>query len=197
MFSIWRSLPVRVTQFSQAVAAHKSLLSSTFWCCIFSPSASSPSAIRGSPLVRCICMPAINNWAFHSCHLWMRGGTIKGWREPEGRRGEISRGEKGDCWRERGRFCSVSVGCAVCILISSTRKVWWGGGRGGGGGRGETLFSVIRKKNLGQHRRLVWIYVSVWGRVCNKCTHPLHFCKRKPAPPCWCLHWFSFPSGFN
>lgn len=44
--------------------------------------------------------------------------------------------------------------------------MWWGGGRGGGGGRGETLFSVIRKKNLGQHRRLVWIYVSVWGRVC-------------------------------
>lgn len=30
MFCVWRSLPVRVTQFNQAVAAHKSLLSPTF-----------------------------------------------------------------------------------------------------------------------------------------------------------------------
>lgn len=40
----------------------------------------------------------------------------------------------------------------------------------------------------------MWIYVSVWGRVYNKCTHPLPSCKQKPVPPCWCLagHWFFF-----
>lgn len=36
------------------------------------------------------------------------------------------------------------LGCAVCSLISSARKVWRSGG--GGGRRGETLFSLIRKK---------------------------------------------------
>lgn len=116
----------------------------------------------------------------------MQGRTIKGWNESGGRWMEISR-------RKRrmdavGGVCTVSVGCAVYSLISSARKVLRGGRRG------ETLFSVIRrkKKTLSAQWCWVWIYVSVWGRVYNKCTHPLPFCKQKPVTPCWRRtgHWF-------
>lgn len=48
------------------------------------------------------------------------------------------RGEKrrDDCG---GRICCVSVGCAVCSLISCARKMWRGGRRG------KTLFPLIKR----------------------------------------------------
>lgn len=175
MFSVWRLLPVRVTQFSQAVAAHKSLLSATFWFCIFSSSSSSFSTMWGSPIVLWICVPAINNWAFHLCHLWIQETNKRmerAWRKAGGDRQEEEEKENRCWWKKRGKCCTVSVECAVCSLISSARKVWRGGGR-----RGQ------KEKTRSAQRCWVWIYVSVRGQGNIKCTCTLPFCKQKIVLP--------------
>lgn len=138
MLSIWLLLPVLMTQFSQAVAPHKSLLSPTFLVLYL--------LLLLLSHVRCFprfppYMPAINNWTFHFVsYPNVKKNHIKDWTSLQGTRWRSveKRGKKrrDDCG---GRICCVSVGCAVCSLISCARKMWRGGRRG------KTLFPLIKR----------------------------------------------------
>lgn len=176
MFSVWRSLPVHVTQFSQAV---KSPISYFFGVASSLP----PPLLRiFSFLFAAACLQLIIE---HLRRSQMQRRSIKGWNEHGGRQMEISRRKRKE-WRERGRFYRVSVGCAVCSLISSARKVWRGGGR-----RVRPCSLWLKEKQSAGCEEL-----SVWRQMYNKSVCLLPFCKQKSVPPCWCLtsHWFSFSS---
>lgn len=160
MFSVWRSLqyawPSSV-KLSSLLSPTSLVLHLLFFHLLF-------LLCWGSPLSWCICMPAINNWAFHSCRIWMQRRTTKGCKESGGKRIEISRGEKakekGWCWRVAGSFYSVSVGCAVYSLISSARKVWRGGEN-----RGKTCSLWLKKKTQSAQWCWLWIIVCVDASV--------------------------------
>lgn len=160
MFSVWRLLPVCVTQFSQAVVVHKSLLSPTFLGSVSSlPPPPPPHPCEVFPTFCGSCVPAINNWAFHSCHLGSQE-PMRGWNELEMRRVEISKRKRKKenkfWWRKWGSFCAVSVECAVCSLVSSARKVQ----KREGGRRGQK-----NPKKLSAHQLWVWISESAWEQV--------------------------------
>lgn len=158
-----------MTQFSQAVVAHKTLLSPTTLCSVL---LSSLAMCKGASASAC---QRFNNWTFSFGLRGRRWGRYRGEQVHQGKGGKMVKERDGE--REGSRIHTASVVCAILSLISSRVKVWSGGGGGGWGG----LLCTSWWETLTQYNLSLCLYkcVCVWTYLCMftclfvwPCIHP-------------------------